>query len=515
MNDQNIKDIVDELIAHEPALAKHRKILLRQISAIVAAKPDTRFSSAFKQRLLKDIRLQIPSKFVSSSPFLSMNKFLYAFGGAAVASLVLFITVIHPVVPGLPGGPALPSLRDDDSAMAPANALSDEAFGNLVADDSGSPRPQSGGGGPAIGLGGGGMPPMMDTTSIAPDSKMIAPYPDSYTAVEYSYEGTIDLGDQTSVTVLRRIPANGSSNANLLGGTFVSDVLDVSTLGALNVINVTLSESGPEPLNVYTDFVDGSLSINRQTDYSLRPDANCKDDVCFQQHRLKESDMLADEKAIEIASAFLRKLGVNAALYGEPSLLYDWRTQRAMMPVSSDFYYPESIEVSFPYLLSGTPVYDEWGNPVGVNVTVDVRLRTATGVYGLRTMQMESSEYAAVTDPAVLKEAIAEGGNNMWIPEDATRIQATLSDPKQVFLRYYKYDQEKQLSYELYVPALAFPVKAMPEGSYEQRKAVVVPLAAELLQTGDDRMIKPMPMDVPTAPPSGIMMKPMEDGVEE
>ena len=476
-----------------------------------------------------------------------MHKFIYALGGAAVASLVLYITMINPMIP-------IPSDRDSDAPKGPAvtEELNDEAFGDLAQEEPANTRPQSGGGGgvgemmirdsvgtPAseVGYGqaGGGGVFTDGPVTTGMENKMIAPdemYP--YMATEYIYSGDLKLDDAETVTVMRRVQPKGSAKANLLDGTFVDGLLNIDKLGSMSVINVTLSESGPEPLNVYVDFMDGSLSINRQINYMQRPDSNCQDEACFAQFRLKEKDMPTDARVFEIATKFLNDLGVDTSNYGDPVIAYNWRDMRSMQPAGSDFYFPESMDVSFPYMINGSPVYDEWGNTSGMNVTVDVRLRAATGVWGLKVMKLESSEYDAVTDPAVLLAAVRQGGVYGYLPEGATMVQATLGDPANVYVVHYKYDAKTQENYELYVPALAFPVTKQAEGTYDNRKAVVVPLASELLQ-GDGRMDKPMPMplieegvegmpmlvpgssvdEMEVYPDSGPMQRPMEDGLED
>src|SRR3989344_4745540 len=152
MPDFNPTSIVDELIELEPSLSEFRADLIRSISAIVAAKPDTKFSEQFKARLLQELRTKFLSDTSSSLSLIErMHKFFYALGGAAVASLVLYITMINPMIP-MPSGDGLTMGRD--SAMqgpAVTEELKDEAFGNLAPDAAANPtisaRPQSGGGG--------------------------------------------------------------------------------------------------------------------------------------------------------------------------------------------------------------------------------------------------------------------------------------------------------------------------------------------------------------------------------
>ena len=500
----DIIEIVDELIELEPSFAKHKDILEKNIAAIISAKPDTKFTQSFKKKLLGELKQNLHSSpTLSPSSYTVMNKLIYALGGAAVASFALFITVIHPIVPIVPSPSPELSMMDNENEEhmdGVANMAENSEMMKI--------RPQSGGGGGApVGYGGGGgIPPMADSRMIAPGE----PY--GYNVTEYIYDGDITLPE--TITSYKRTPLKGSQKADLLTGTFVDDMLDISTLKSLSVMNVSLSEAGNEPLMVNVDFNDGNISINRQIDYSQRPESQCRDDACFQRYRMKKSDMLSEERTMTIANDFLKKLGVDTSQYGEPVLQDDWNMRYETMQNKTDFYFPEQVSITFPYLIDGLPVFDEWGNANGMSVSVDMRLKTVMGIWGMRTMNFASQKYSAVQDVELVRDIVRMGSMNGYMPPEATKLQATLAEPRIVYLSQYEWNEKTQEGYEVYVPALAFPVNKMPEGSYEYRKAVVVPLAKELLEKKRDEMPPvPMPYPMPIEPmiePAQMEMEMME-----
>ena len=502
MKKSDIAQIVEQLIELEPTLAEHKTILEKKIAAIVSAKPNTKFTESFKKKLLADLQknLHVKPSPLPSSPLETMQKFLYAIGGAAIGSLALYIAVLYPVTSKDSGSTSVPPssiamerVMNNGATQMPMADSQEDAAMDMNTTGIPNPRPQSGGGGGRAGGGGGGI--MMDSKMIAPGE----PYP--YTAVEYVYDGTIELPTDESVIARVRNPLKATQKADLLSNTFVANMMNVSSLKSLNVTNVTLSESGDEPLVVNVDFNDGSIGINRKIDYSRMPQNNCQDDACYQRYRMKKSDMLSEERITSIAMAFMEDLGIDMGQYGEPSLQDNWEERYDITLDKTNFYFPEQTSVVFPYLIDGTPVYDEWGNANGVNVSVDMRLKAATGVWGLRAMNLSEKKYDTVQDVSLVRDIIRIGSMSGYMPEGATTVQAQLGDPKMVYMMQYQWDQKDQLGYEIYVPALAFPVKKMLENSNEYRKAVVVPLAQKLLEEKRDQMPPiPMPLPMPVEP---------------
>ena len=516
----SIKDIVDELIELEPTLVEHRSALEKNIKAIVQAKPDTKFTQSFKKKLLKDLQTVIASSpTLTSSPLSeTMNKWIYAIGGAAVASIGMYITVINPLVP-------MSTTPSDSEAINPMQEhmkMNNAVVQNMPMADGGYVEHEEDAmampvehyqaeGGRA---GGGGFGMADSRMMIAPGEPM-----PSYRSMQYVYEGDIELPESDTIEVFRRNRLNAtSSNAQLLEGTFVADLMDVSQLTSLNITSISLTETGDEPLYVNVDFQEGTIGMHRQINYSNRPESNCRDQACFDRYRLKEHDMLSDDRAIAIANEFLIDLGVDTTKYGEPILQDDWRLRYDMATAAqkTSFYFPEQLSVTYPYLVNGMPVYDEWGNANGLSVNVDIRLRAATNMWGLRVMDYETDEMEAVSDPETVRQFMNLG--NGYAPPEADTVTATLGEPRLVYISHYNWDEDTQEGYEVYLPALGFPVTDRPKDSYEFRKMVVVPLSQKILTERLEHMppdAYPMPMpleEMPDMPPSPMMKEEMMEG---
>ena len=495
--------IVTELIEFDPSLSERREELMRSAQILLEAKPDTGFSESFRRKLKNELRTKFfpdaPSPFSISSLISLMNKFLYALGGAAVAAIAVFV-VMSGSPKGVPGNP--------QNALAPTSGAPEVAIGNKAPmpavvppqrDEHGtvnpvpptvSARPQAGGGGPAYGVAGGGGGGMMDSTMPVPD--MMPPY--DYTQLTFSYGGSIPLPSGDVQVMERKLPG-GAESTSILRSSFAEDLLNVSTLPAMQVQSLSFFQQSGDQFNMYVDFQGGNISLNKT--YQGYADG---------QPRLSERSMPSDQQAIAAAKDFLADYKVDASKYGEPVVQDDWRVMYQMAPTKADYWFPEIINVVFPYSVNGMDVYDDWGNLQGLNVSVDVRSLRGTGFYGLQTMDMKSSNFAAVSDEARFREALSRGGVDVYVDPNAKKSEAMLGEPKMALLAHYSWDPATGIGKQLYIPALVFPVAKFPEGSQDfSRKAVVIPLADEFLTPQEQQV---MPMGKP-------IMEPMRDGVEE
>lgn len=475
----SVQSIVGELLAFDPSLAPHRATLESAVRDILAAKPDTRFTPAFRKRLLAELQSRLPADAHPSYSFpltLMLQRFLFAGGGAVVGALLVFITLngSMPFTPGTPG------LQLPHAPVSVRDAGSPEAFGSLVP-ASPNPRPQSGGGG-----GGGG--PEIDGKIAA--GMMIAP---EGTRIEFAYDGDITL-PEGNVDVFRRLPGSAQTSVDsLIGGSFAAQLLDIRKFSGMKAQNITMA-SGKYSLSA--DFMDGNVWISRIYAPGERPESLCRDEDCFQRNRLKESDMLPDDRVIAIAESFLREYGIETSSYGEPELMNDWRVWLAAATDPSDFYFPDQVTVLFPLLIDGTPVYEEYGAAYGLQVSVDMRMKEVVSIGNLRLYDLQQSSYAGVSDAAALREALTKGGTFQWASEDAKTATAALGEPSAAYVHVYLWNEQTMQSSELFVPGLQFPVTDMPASGDQSRVRVVLPLAQEMIErinsSPDGR---PMPLD--------------------
>lgn len=418
-----------------------------------------------------------------------LNRILFAGGGAVVGALLVFVISQNMPIGMQDQRPGMPvAMEQDGSAMVD---LEPEAFGTLAATPG---RDQAGGGGPGMGGGGVAMQAMETSEKRVANDTMVAdpamPMPVDImppewqpTNTEYLYGGETEFSlPEGTVEVLRR---NGFASAGDVQGILSSlgSFLDWGTFSGMRMQSVNLVQDRSEPWAVYIDFLNGTMDLSRQLDWSKSPQARCSDPECYERTRIKPEDIPADEQVIAIANAFVFEHGVDRSSYGEPRVNDDWRRWYALAEDKMSFYAPEQVAVVYPLLINGKPVYDDYGNASGLFVSVDVRRKEAVSLTGFQSGRYERSAYDAVSDRAAFDAVLKKGGiSAYWYDEAAKVVTATLGEPEESYLRHYIWNQERGQGYEIFVPALAFPVtKQANEG--EQRSRVVIPLAQDLLDT--------------------------------
>lgn len=484
-----VHSLVEELLELEPSLRGRREEVARVVQELLDSRMGTRWRPAFQQELLAVLRMQmgVAGKEAPHSSFFFPifrmdSRFFFAGGGAVLGALLVFLTLGEPWAPA-PGSPQPKELALEETVTP----VAPHAFGSLAAKDAGGAgagdaemRMQAGGGG-------GG---------VAMESMMVPP--GEYTQTRYVFEGDIPL-PEGDLQVYRRIRPDANVPAGDALRGFASGMLDWSSFGPLRLQNVNVTEQGNDAYSFFVDYLEGSLSVNRMFAPESRPEFQCKDPECYERVRLRESDMLSDEEVIRIARAFIDASGIDASAYGEPVVPDDWRQWLKQSPDKTSFYFPEQVNVVFPLLLDGKPVYEEYGNPFGLTVGVDVRTKSAASLYNHFVQRYEQSAYAPVTDASRVRDLIDRGGMYMWRDPSAKLVDAKLGAPQEALMRMVQWDPDYTKNKELYVPALVFPVESWPEGTYDYRKYIVVPLADELLNMQDGGMPRPMPFVEPAA----------------
>jgi hypothetical protein len=201
---------------------------------------------------------------------------------------------------------------------------------------------------------------------------------------------------------------------------------------------------------------------------------------------IQPSEILSDDELISIANQFLQNHNVSTSAYGQPEVNNEYRImyERAVEQ-KQEYYLPEAIPVVYPLLINNETVYDESGNKVGLNVTVNVRNKKVVGIWDLSMQNYTASSYDAETDVKRIMSLVEKGGAYGWVDPDARRtIEVQVGDPKLELVRMWDYQNNQ--SSELLVPSLVFTVLEQPDNEpYFYRKAVVVPLIKRILDRQD------------------------------
>jgi len=385
-----IQSILKELLAADPSLKDREKELLPLLKLLVENKPKAEPTEDFKRRLHAEIRMQTRAE-PSESPLTSFFSFLmnkqYS---VALAGLLLGVLITGPVVyyglpsgnnGGTPSGTPLFSYSVSDTG---ANAFGDFSTVSPV-------------GGRGQGGGGGGNPAPMtmsaegsavtDSAGAGADAKMIAPDSMIYRpqVFKFKIDGEIPALTETQVQVMRRNKVITSADAQALLKTFNLGSIDLGSFGSLKTDSVSLYQDGKNGYTMYISFREGSVSINQNWETWDHPESKCTTEACFQQYRIKESDIPADDVLIGIANDFVKAHGIDLTQFGPAEVDNSWRTSLAAMSATDRamYWFPESARVIYPQLIDGKPVYEQGGAKAGISIGVHVRQKKVSDAYGI------------------------------------------------------------------------------------------------------------------------------------
>jgi len=194
-----ISQLVDELIAADPSLQKHKAEITKLVEAMRANEPawqpDEQFVQSLRTKLAATESSFIHS-FFSSISMDNMKPMLFAGAGLVTVALVVILLSNNS---GLQT--SLVQQSRDEAAQTRFVMDKANAFGSLASLDfagaNPSANPAPGFAEDAVGFGGGGG---VAASSMSADSKMIAPYP--ITRVRYEYVGediSLPAADETPV----------------------------------------------------------------------------------------------------------------------------------------------------------------------------------------------------------------------------------------------------------------------------------------------------------------------------
>ena len=491
-----IDDILIDLYALDPSFRDHDAELRKLIEKLILVRPEVVMDETFRAHLklaLVERAQQLSHKTSSRSlfPFVFMNKFI-VLGGGAVLSLVVLVAIF-----AFQGGNIVPS-PDGNVAAIQITQVGGNAFGSLsslqnssgdkaVGMGAAAPRSQSGGG-----FGGGGA--MESSSGIAAPSPAMPYVPTRYSFV---YNGNaVEIPD--TIDVLKKIKggvAGGSSVSQL--SQLVGGLIEPSSLnGSLD--SFTIIDSNDFGYVTTVSLTEGTVSMyqNWQTWPAAKRCAfGCPEGPY---PPIAPSDILSDDRIIGIANDFLVSRGISRANYGEPVVNKWWSWQVGVAGSESMPLYVEDVQVIYPLVVSNNTVYGEDGRPTGLQVSVNIREKRASGMSDLSLQRYESSAYEA--EKEISKILSYANSRYYWggPDENIKDVKIEMGEPRTGYVRTWVYSGIE--TKELLVPALIFPLIDAPREFGVD--TFVVPLAKELL---DQRMRdvgapQPMPFDVKPLP---------------
>lgn len=471
--DKNIIDkILAELYQEDASLKKYENEIRELVEYLIKSKPDIKYNQNFKSQL----RAELLEKFDTIKNknnkaifnFNNMKNLAYTFGTLALVLLV--------VVPSLMLQTKTSSNRlaiDMGLEIVPGQR---EAFGSLVASQGNLDNPAQ-----AVGLGGGG------GGNATIEGKMVADtmiYP--YYVYEYTYEGEEFSIDGDQMNVYKRLKGLNAQNqlASLIQNVNFEG-LDIKSFKNSQLKNFQISEDRDFGYSLYMDLYEGTMSIYEN--WEKWPQTTVYEPLDITQ-------VPDDATLIAVADKFLSDKKIDTSLYGPAQVDNQWKETYLREGLQQD-YVPEVISVVYPLQIEGDKtVYEEWGGYYGIRVSVNIRHKKVANAWGMSTQKYQSSVYEMEQDIDKILKLASQGGSYYPIYRDANAqvVNIALDTPHLAYTLVWNYDGNQ--SAQLYVPALVFPIKELPnDGNYFYKENVVIPLAKEIV----DARLNP---DLPDGP---------------
>lgn len=440
---------------------------------IKGVKPEVVINEQFKQELRRELLVRIeemksqqPVKSNKIMNLFNFSKLSYGLVGGVLSLIIVVAGVYYFNQQGILFGSPESGLKSDFEATE----LADNAFGSLAIESDqaegavgiGGVRPQSGGGGDALGVGGGGggMPGQMITPSV----------------YRYFYQGDDFILDQDEMEVLKRIKGNlVSSITNLIKGIDLG-VVNLSKFNDARLETISFTQDKDFGYMVHINFYEGYVSINNTYNGWKQVLGYCLATGCVQPDPIKIDDLPDESEILRIAGDFIKEFDIDVGNYGQPE------TNRERIITEASRYNPngyvsEIVSVIYPLVVNGRTVYEEWGNKSGLTVSVNVSVMKATGLYGLTIQNYQASNYPVETDFNKVLKIAERGGIYQYYDNQGKIIEVELDTPESVYMKFWKNNFGD--SEELLVPALRFPIKNASDDLYKEN--VVVPLVKDLL----------------------------------
>lgn len=430
-------------------------------------------------------------------PFAWGQALVYAFTGALAMLLIVssIWILIQPsptpkstVVRNTTGG--LRAQKDHGPYIA---QVASNAYGVITP---GSASLKTGGGGE----GSAGPAAMMDVSSSQDDEKKIsAPEPSvmppsppyEVTRYKYMYQRELTLPG-TQVDVYRLRQGGIASDSTSFSDNITSLLSKTDSLKNLMLQTLSVNEDRDYGYSFSLDTSSGVLSLSVYKNWLKWPNpydacARTADSNCYDNLRIRLSDVPSDEVALRLADEFVKQYGIDVSKFGTPVVDQQWK--QWLTGTSEDQQWgPEEITVLYPLMINDQSVWEEWGTLTGLRIGIDVREKKVSSASPIVEQLYEASKYD-VADIEKIKKAVENGSRTTpYYSEPGSGVEekiveVKLGDPKNVLVSIWHYDEKTKMSEQIYVPAFQFPIIEKPANDpYFYQEYVTIPLVKDLFE---------------------------------
>ncbi|MDD5145101.1 MAG: hypothetical protein PHW72_03185 [Candidatus Pacebacteria bacterium] len=467
-----LKEILDDIYSVDKSLKAHEDSLIIIIQELLRAKPEIKideiFISELRAKVLEKSKL-LDFQSCKNMPNISwawpFKKFVFV--GATMALIATVILI------NLPKGGGNLAIKD----------MGDNAFGDILFSPSTADQKSSDSSVLRSGEEGAGSSSFIESTvplgmgsgSISSEGlDMVAPFYYEPTNYNYVYAGK-DFEVSDKGEVYRRTAGDAVKNElKKIAGKMNLNFINLDNFQNTNINSMEISEDREFGYSIYIDARQNNVSINMNWEKWPSRDSFPS-----------PLSMPNDEEIISISDKFLSDYGINKGKYGKGEIVeqqeyYILESKEGGAPARGII---ENVSVIYPLEINGQTVYDQGGNKYGMGLSVDLKYKKVTGAYNIVIGDIESSVYDIETDTTKILNFVKNGGmfGNYTYPEAKKTVNVEIGDPKKGLVQIWKTEEGKYSSFELFVPALIFPVNSVSDQTNFYRSSIVVPLVGEMM----------------------------------
>lgn len=296
-------------------------------------------------------------------------------------------------------------------------------------------------------------------------------------AYTYSYSGTLPKIDSNTLPLYKKnsIAFTNQDTASFIRNLHI-DWLNTAAFQNAGITNINISEDREFGYNIWIDFA--AWNVNIYQNYTMWPQAKCYNNRCETLAKLTKKDIPSNESLIALTDAFFKQYGINRSTYWIPHIDSAWRTTYARsIEDGTVWFIPEIYTVTYPIILDGKNLYEEFGGYKWLMFTIDLRSMRISGVSWLEKYNLESSEYPIIQDSEILNKMISSGWRRMMWGKSTWSwkiIPISLKDPVIGYIRI-SWEWKNGISTDFFVPAYIFRVDNKPQDAFIS-DTVVIPI---------------------------------------
>ncbi len=513
---EKLNEILKEIYLIDPSLKKEEEKIRSLIEKMINTQPESKINEEFVASLKERVFTEIDNiKNKKEVKVFFWQKLTYVSAGAAIVILLSLL-----VFPALIDRD-FKSEKDERIAM-----LSERAFGDLNVElsqredsnniESMTERAEDS----IMGLGA-----TSDSMPSQAEDISIMPYPVEQKNYRYVYEGNlldeINLSEISDLVYKREIDDNLSRQvANRLSST-PNLPINLNNFSQKEVRHISINEEKDYGYSISFNLANNTLSIYSNWQQWPQPYKDCYDRGCIEDLQLGASDMLSENQLISIANNFVNNYEIDLRNYGSAQVSKESIKRITNLENNPEHNYPQEASIIYPLIINNKEVVDNYGKLEGINVSINIRERKVSSVHNINYSSLLSSSYDLIDNLENIDPLLTRGGlsPDMFYRNELEEIKINLGDPKILLVRTWttSYDISRGSS-EIFLPALVFPIKEMPN-EYFHRQHVVIPLTKEVFKTSLEKLDNQGPdnydiIDMPRIQPDQPIMDQREEPEE-